>query len=286
MIKLFRHHVRYPAYRCCHGTFRQSGHKYLDVLRLGVLFPWVVVGHFHRHVQVCSQQTLRGGRKGRHKERRFRVRIRGADGEDEVGGRGSSKTLIHDKSGGGLHSTCKVDQRLPVCTGTIRTIHQTRPLNHHENTNPYFEAGSDQDTKVTNGCLSSIVSSAGSRPPSACATNTPFAVNNLLKSFAIHIIMWTHNENTQGSPHPFPGNAQSSGCVTSLDTFGSPLLWSFAPSRSRRFRCYRRSPRTLSGPRDSSSRGKGSSQLQLGTICDTPKVSSVQSVGGVRKISR
>lgn len=59
---------------------------------------------------------------------------------------------------------------------------------------------------------------------------------------------------------------------------GSPLSWSFAPTQSRRFRCYRRSPRTLSGPRGPSSRGTGSSRLQLGTICDGTKCPNAQEV--------
>lgn len=55
--------IRYAACRRRHNTLQQSGHRYLDVLRLGVLFSWVVLGHFHWHVQVGSQQTLRNGRK-------------------------------------------------------------------------------------------------------------------------------------------------------------------------------------------------------------------------------
>ena len=49
---------------------------YLDVLGLGVLFSRVVLGHFHWHVQVSSQQTLRNGQE----EASVKIRIRRAEG--------------------------------------------------------------------------------------------------------------------------------------------------------------------------------------------------------------
>lgn len=33
-------------------------HAYLDFLRFGVLFSWIIFRYFYRHVQVGSQQTL------------------------------------------------------------------------------------------------------------------------------------------------------------------------------------------------------------------------------------